>query len=131
MKTALFVGINGHTGFLQTDYDRIICTDSRLFTNATEDILDIFINTMRSHGFRVKLSHIYYDRPFYVKCFNQQKYVKYYFNTCFPHGSLLNYEQINAIIFGRDYSVHSPQYKNSLIASIRKYLKDDCAITQT
>ncbi len=131
MKTALFVGVNGSTEFVKTDYDRIICTDSRLFTNVSEHILDDFIRTMRTNGFRVKLTHISYDRPFYVKCFNREKYVKYYFNAGFPYGSLLKHEMIDTVIFGKDYAVHPPEYISSLIASIRKYLRDDYRIMQT
>lgn len=131
MKTALYVGANGNVDFVNSDYDRIICTDSRMFTNVTEHILDEFRATMRSNGFRLKLTYISYNRPFYVKCFNENKYIKYCFNTGFPTGSLLKYEVIDAIIFGRDYAVHPPEYKDSLIRSIAKYLGDNYVVMQT
>jgi hypothetical protein len=131
MKTALYVGINGNTDFVNSAYDRIVCTDSRLFTNVTENILDNFLKTMRSKGFRIKLTHISYDRPFYVKCYNEKQFIKYYFNTSFPVGSLLKYEKIDTIILGTDYRSYPSAYIQDLIRTIRQYIDDDYCIMQT
>jgi hypothetical protein len=131
MKTALYVGINGNTNFVNSEYDRIVCTDSRLFTNVSENILDDFIKTMRSKGFRCKFTCISYDRPFYVKCFNEKQYIKYYFNTSFPVGSLLKHEKIDTVILGADYSVHPPEYIQDLIRTLRQYLNEDYSVMQT
>ena len=131
MKTALYVGVNGYTDFVNSTYDRIICTDNRQFTNISENILDDFLKTMRSKGYRIKLNHISYDKPFYVKCFNEKQYVKYYFNTILHIGSFIHRENIDVIILVNEYSVYQSEYIQDIIRTIRKYLIDYFSIMQT
>lgn len=126
MKTLLYLGAGlDVTPILHQDFDRLIYVDNRPLDNLNDNILDDFITCIKSHGFRVKITEISYIHPFYIKCFNDKKFIKYYFNTHIPTHYMLAYESLDTIYI-------SPTYKDVDVELVKHMLKpimkEDCQI---
>jgi hypothetical protein len=97
MKTLLYIGAGMDIDPIlnYSEYDRFIYTIDRPFDNLNDHILDDFIKIIKKQGYSVKIKQISYNQPFYIKCSNDKKHIKYWFNIMVPTSSMLRYENIS------------------------------------
>lgn len=126
MKTLLYLGAGMDCQpIVHCDFDRYIYVDKRPMHNLNDALLDDFISKIKSLGFKVKLTSISYTQPFYIKCYNDQKYIKYYFNTSIPTSSMLVFENIDAVY------VNIEEDMELITTMLKAHMKDNCQIMHT
>lgn len=120
MNTYLYIGaeldidpiINCH------EYDRFIYTIDRPFNDLNDHILDDFIKLIKKQGYKVEIRQISFIHPFYIKCYNGKKYIKYYFNSLIPTSNMLRYDNITKIkvnpIHNCDHVIDQLNYNKNL-----------------
>ena len=118
MKTLLYIGagLDLEPILNFSDVDKFIYTIDKPFDELNDHIIDDFISSIKKHGYTVKLTMISYYKPFYIKCYNKNKTIKYFFNILIPTSNMLKYESINFIKINSKYDSQyiSDQLKGSL-----------------
>jgi len=68
------------------DTDPLLNYDKELyiFTSSVCNHYDDFINIMKKLGYKIKLTAIYYNKPFVIVCYSENKTIHYHFNVYIP-----------------------------------------------
>ena len=122
MKTLLYLGAGLDLSHIHDNYDRIIYTDVRPANNLNDHLLDDFVSQIKTHGFRAKMNRISYVESFLVKCYNDTKFIKYYFNTFIPHKNMLEYEKLDTVYVNIDADL------DTLLNMLKPFVNPDCKV---